>query len=311
MKISFIIPCFNEEKNVEKMKDSISSAYKNYDDVITELIFIDDGSSDNTLENLRKLKSDTKTEIKVIELSRHFGKESAMFAGLSLSSGDYICNIDADGQQEPIITVKMFDTLKKNKNLDCVTAVAKKRKEKFTQVFFKSLFYKTMNFISETEFVNGASDFRMYTRQVANCILGMKEYHRFTKGIFSFVGFNTIYIEYTPLERKTSKSKWSFKKLYYYALEGFTSFGSHLLNSLFIIGILLFIASIIMFIKFVSSNGIEGYFFDLPAIFLLNFIMLIESIKLPVLALLSEYLSKIYIQSKNRPVFIIKNSYNL
>ena len=309
MKISFIIPCYNEEDNVRQMKDSLSKSYEKYDDVSLELIFIDDGSTDKTLENLKSLESDEKTEVKIIELSRHFGKESAMFAGLSLSKGDYVCNIDGDCQQDPEFTVKMFDMLKENKNIDCVATVATKRLEKKSSKFFKSAFYKIMNFLSETKFENGASDFRMYTRQVANAILEMKEYHRFTKGLFSFVGFNVVFMDYTPLARLNSQSKWSFKKLFYYALEGFLSFGQHLFVPLFFVGGILLLISIIMFLFGIIGLFAKSHSF-ISIYTLINFLFFIEGIKLPAIAVLGEYISKIYIQTKNRPIFIAKNYFN-
>ena len=187
--ISLIVPCYNEENNVIPMYDLIIKTFKNYKEDI-EIIFVNDGSKDKTIDNLRKIIKDTKYDVKVIDFSRNFGKESAIYAGLTNSKGDYVALIDGDLQQDPKYVLDAVEFLKKNTDYDCVTYYQEKRKENFITSFLKKSFYRVINVVSDTNFINDASDFRIMKRNVVDAVLDLKEHNRFSKGIFSWVGFH-------------------------------------------------------------------------------------------------------------------------
>ncbi len=301
MKLSLIVPCYNEEGNVEKFFDLVTEVFDGRIDDY-EFVFVNDGSRDSTGKKLKELylNKNEKKNIQYLSFSRNFGKEAAIYAGLSKAKGDLMCIIDADLQQRPEVVLEMLELIKKDEDIDCVTAYQKERKEGKTLSALKSFFYKGINKISEVEFVNGASDFRLFRRNVAEALLQMKEYHRFSKGMFSFVGFNTEYIPYTVHERESGESKWSMKKLIKYAFEGIFAFSTAPLKiSVYtgIIFILLAVAALIL--SFFASAWliISAVFFTGGAI-LLN------------LGIIGQYLAKMYVQGKDRPVYIIKEHFD-
>ena len=299
MDLSIVVPCYNEEGNVELFSEEVEKVFKGKK-IKYEIIFVNDGSKDNTIEKLYNLVDSSSHKIKVVNFSRNFGKESAMYAGLKESKGKFVTIIDADLQQKPSIILDMLDILNNNPDVDSVAAYQEQRKEGKVLAFFKNFFYKLINSISDVPFVQGASDFRTFRRSVVNSILEISEYHRFSKGIFSFVGYNTYYMPYVVESRNSGETSWSFKKLFNYAIEGIVAFTTSPLRIPVFIGMLLELIFLILLIIFLIL-GINS--FDIIIlILLLLFGLLFISI-----GVIGEYLSKAYIQVKNRPIYIIKN----
>lgn len=305
MKLSLVVPCYNEEGNVEKFFSEVKRVFDGKVDDY-EFVFVNDGSKDKTLVNLKKLYNEQKdSHIQVLSFSRNFGKESAIYAGLNHAKGDMVCLIDADLQQRPEVVLEMLDVMNSNEELDCVTAYQDERKESKLMTSLKSMFYKIINGIAEVRFVNGASDFRLMKRAMVDAILEMTEYHRFSKGIFSWVGFNTEYIPYTVEERESGESKWGFRKLLKYAFEGIVSFTTFPLKLSAYVGFLSSIVSIIYLIVVVVQKLAFGI--DVPGYAtIVVLVLLLGGLQLFSLGILGEYLSKIYVQVKNRPVYILK-----
>lgn len=304
MKLSLIVPCYNEEDNVYSFYNAVKDTFNNcpFD---YEIIFINDGSHDDTFKSLKKIYKESLLNIKIINFSRNFGKESAIYAGLVKSVGDYVSIIDADLQQNPKFVLDMIEFLDNNDDYDCVAAFQEKRKEGKALIFFKNSFYKVINKLTDLDFVNGASDFRTFRRSMAESLISMSEYHRFSKGLFSWIGFNTHYIPYQASERSAGKSKWSFRKLCRYAVDGIVAFSTTPLRISSIIGLFTAILSVIYLVvviiqKMFFSIAVPGY----ATIVVL--ILLLGGLQLSVLGIIGEYLAKIYIQSKGRPIYIAK-----
>ena len=296
-KLSVVVPCYNEEKSILKFYDKIKEELKGYD---LELIFVNDGSKDKTQEELNKLLKNKQFKIKIINFSRNFGKESAMLAGLESVRKDsyYISIIDADLQQNPKYLVKMYEFLNENSDIDEVACYQKKRKEGILSVF-KKAFYKIINTFSEVEFKNGVSDFRMFRRTVMEAILSMKEHNRFSKGIFSYIGFNIYYMPYEVEKRKEGKTSWNFFSLFSYALLGFKNFTNIFLSIIKLITSLLFLISII----FLVTKLIIG----IDKLDIIIFLILsMTSINIFVLSLVMSYIKLIDSDTKNRPQYIIR-----
>ncbi len=300
MKLSLVIPCYNEEANINVFYNYVKDNYKDVENY--ELIFVNDGSKDNTLLKLKEISSDKK-HVKVISFSRNFGKESAMLAGLKASSGDYVCIIDADMQQDPVIVLDMLKILEENDNYDVVSTYQETRKESSIISFFKKSFYKIINKLSQVDFHQGVSDFRLFRRQVVDAILLLNEDNRFSKGIFSYVGFNNYYYPYIPFERNAGKSSFSFKKLFNYAIDGIISFSTKPLLIPFYLGVMFLIATLISLIILLCH-------YDL-LILVVTLILLIAGLQFIVMGIIGKYLSQIHIQSKERPTYIIKEKINL
>lgn len=302
MKLSLVVPCYNEEGNVEKFLEEVKSTFKS--DIDYEVVFVNDGSEDKTVAVLKKLHKDN-DNLQVVSFSRNFGKEAAMYAGLGAAAGNMVCVIDADLQQHPSVVLEMVDILDKNPDIDCVTAYQKKRREGAIMSGVKSAFYKVINKLSEVNFVNGASDFRLMRRNMVEAVLSMTEYHRFSKGIFSWVGFNTEYIPYQVQDRKAGKSKWNMRKLTKYALEGIISFSTAPLRLSTYIGFMSSLVSVIYLIVVVIQKLCYGI--DVPGYAtIVVLVLLLGGLQLFCLGVLGEYLAKMYIQVKNRPVYVIK-----
>lgn len=304
MKLSLIIPCFNEAGNVRPLFDKINEVFENKINDY-EFVFINDGSKDETLKNLKEICESSSRPVKVVNFSRNFGKEAAIFAGLKEASGDLISLIDADLQQNPEYVVKMVDYLDENPEYDCVTAFQEKRKEGAFLRFCKRRFYHLINKMSDTEFVDGASDFRTFRKAMKDAILEMNEYHRFSKGIFSWVGFNTYYMPYAVDERLSGTTKWSFWKLFKYAIEGIVAFTTVPLKISTYTGFFTSLASLVYIIvviveKLAFGIAVPGY----ATIVVL--ILFLGGLQLLALGINGEYLSKTYIQTKNRPIYIAR-----
>jgi glycosyltransferase involved in cell wall biosynthesis len=306
MKLSLIVPCYNEEGNVEKFFSEVNRVFENKVEDY-EFVFVNDGSSDNTYKRLKYIHNElnVKNNVQVLTFSRNFGKESAIYAGLSKAKGDLVCLIDADLQQRPEVVLEMLDVLNADEELDCVTAYQEKRKESAAVSFIKSSFYKFINKISDVDFVNGASDFRLMKRTMVEAILQMSEFHRFSKGIFSYVGFNTRYIPYTVAARESGESKWGMRKLFKYALEGIFAFSTMPLKIATFIGLLSSFASIVYLVVVVIQKLFFGI--DVPGYAtIVTLLLLIGGLVLFCLGIIGEYLSKMYVQVKNRPIYILK-----
>lgn len=304
MKLSLICPCYNEEENVQNFFKACTSAFENKIESY-EFIFINDGSKDNTWAELYKLYNSESSNIKLINFSRNFGKEAAMYAGLQKAEGEYTVIIDTDLQQPPEKVIEMVEFLDNNPDYDCVSAYQQKRSESKILSSCKSAFYKIINKICEINFRSGASDFRTFRQNAKDAVLSLGENHRFLKGIFSWVGFNTFYIPYIAEERAAGKTSWSFSKLCKYALSGIVSFSTLPLKTATFVGCTFSFLSLIYMIvvilqKLIFDIAIPGY----ATIIVL--ILLIGGIQLLSLGILGEYISLIYIQGKNRPICIIK-----
>ena len=303
--LSAIVPCYNEEENVpyfyeEFMKNE--DFFKKHE-LEFELWYIDDGSRDKTAEEVKKLILKDK-RVHLLSFSRNFGKEAALYAGLEKVSGDYVACMDADLQDPPSLLPEMFGYLWQGYDTVATRRVTRKG-EPLIRSFFARMFYKLMNKISETEIVDGARDFRLMTRQVVDALLSMKEYNRFTKGIFGWVGYRTKWIEFENVARKKGETKWSFWKLFMYSLEGITSFSTAPLAFAAFMGVLfcLFSFGLIIFTivrKALFGDPTSGW----PS--LVCIISLVSGVQLFCLGIVGEYLAKTYMEVKNRPIYLVK-----
>ena len=307
MKLSLIIPCFNEEDCVEAFFEAANNVFSTQT-YQTEYIFVNDGSSDKTLSLLKGLYVENRN-INIISFSRNFGKEAAMYAGLKAAKGDYLCFIDADLQQRPELVAKMVELLEKHREYDCIAAYAKERSDESKIARFgKKHFYKIMTKISGIEFVGGASDFRCFRRNVADAILELSEYHRFTKGLFAWVGFNTRYVPYEIQERSGGESKWSFMSLFRYAFEGMVAFSNKPLHWPLYTGIVSTVFGILYLLFYIIFNIIQKQMFSEAAI-VIALMFIFFGLTLTALGIIGEYIGKIHIQVKKRPSFILSENY--
>ena len=305
--ISIIVPCYNEQEVLplfyDKINEIMDGMKKKYDYLSFELIFINDGSKDNTLPMLRELAKKDKI-VRYISFSRNFGKESGMYAGLEAAKGDYVVVMDADLQHPPEFIPKMYEYVKSGV-YDCATTRRVSRDgESKVRSWFARKFYKIMNKISQTEIVDGAQDFRFMTRQMVNAILSMNEYNRFSKGIFSWVGFRVKYIEYKNVERAAGTTAWSFWKLFLYSLEGIMAFSTAPLAIASLLGVISCIAAFVMIIitivkTLVFGEHVDGYPSIMCAIFLMGGLQLFCT------GILGQYLAKTYLESKKRPIYLV------
>ena len=304
-KISVIVPCYNEQEAIPFFYDEIVKISKIMEnDAEFEYLFINDGSKDKTINVLRELaKRDER--VKYVSFSKNFGKEAAMYAGLENSSGDYIAVMDVDLQDPPELLVQMFQDLESGE-YDCVATRRVSRKgEPPIRSLFAKLFYSMINKISKTEIVDGARDYRLMTRQMVDAILEVKEYKRFSKGIFSWVGFNTKWLEYENVERRAGETKWSFWKLLKYSLDGIVAFSTVPLSIASILGLLLcFIAFVLIIVIVVKTlafgDPVAGY----PS--LMCVILFVGGVQLFCMGILGKYLSKTYLETKKRPIYLVK-----
>ena len=301
-KISIVVPCYNEEKNInnfyEEMIKTLEKVKENYS---YEIIFVNDGSNDQTEIEVKKVRKTDKNVI-LISFSRNFGKEAAIYAGLNNATGDLVALIDADLQHPPVTILEMIKGI--NEGYDVVATKRKNRKgEPVIKSVFSKLFYKMMRMFIPIE--KNVQDFRLMKKEVVDAILSLKEYNRFSKGIFTWVGFNIKYIEIENIERKAGKTKWSFKKLFSYAIEGITSFTTAPLKAStlmgFCISIIAIISTIIIILQtLIYGKDVPGYASIITAILFMGGVQLIS------IGILSEYISKMYLEIKKRPKYIIK-----
>ena len=304
--LSVIVSCYNEEEALPKFYDEINKISKEMDYVNFEFLFINDGSSDKTLEILKELnKKDNR--VRYISFSRNFGKEAAMMAGLEHSKGDYVTLMDADLQDPPSLLPKMYDLIV-NEGYDTVgTRRVTRKGEPPIRSFFARLFYKLINKMSKVEMVDGARDYRLMTRQVIDSIISLQEYNRYSKGLFSFVGFKTKWLEYENIKRVAGETKWSFWKLFKYAIEGIVAFTTAPLSFAAVIGIIMclisFIAIVVIIVKtLIYGDPVGGW----PS--MVCILLFVSGIQLFCMGIIGQYLAKTYLETKKRPIYIIKET---
>ena len=304
MKLSLIVPCYNEAENVQAFQDAVISAFNgcNYD---YELVYVDDGSKDATLHNLRKIHAVQKCPVKVVSFSRNFGKEAGLYAGLSHADGEYIALIDADLQQRPEIVRDMVRILDENPQYDVVAAYQDRRRESKVLSFFKKSFYSLINKLSNVKLQPDASDFRTFRRSVADSILKLGEYHRFSKGIFAWVGYETCFIPYTACERAAGTTKWNFRKLLNYAIEGIIGFSTAPLRISTYLGLFTAFAAAIYLIVVILQKLIAGI--DVPGYAtIIVLILFLGGMQLLCIGIIGEYVGKTFEQTKDRPIYLAK-----
>lgn len=307
-KISVVVSCYNEEKALPLFYEEMERVRKkDFEGIVEfEYIFVNDGSKDNTLKIIKELNQKD-PKVRYISFSRNFGKEAAMYAGLEAAEGDYVTLMDADLQDPPALLKQMYDAIK-NEGYDSVgTRRVTRKGEPPIRSFFARMFYKIINKMSNIEMVDGARDYRLMKRQVVDSIISLKEYNRYSKGLFSFVGFDTKWIEYENVERVAGENKWSFWKLFKYALEGITAFSTTPLIFSSIVGLIFclvaFIAIIFIIVKtLVYGDPTAGW----PSMACI--IVFVSGIQLFTIGIIGQYLSKTYLEVKKRPIYIIKET---
>ena len=306
-KISVIVSCYNEEESLSLFYKEMERVRKeDFQDVEFEYIFVNDGSKDNTLKEIKNLREND-SKVRYISFSRNFGKEAAMFAGLEAAEGDYVTLMDADLQDPPSLLRQMYDYIK-NDGYDCIgTRRVTRKGEPPIRSFFARIFYKLINKMSKVEMVDGARDYRLMTRQMVDAILQLKEYNRYSKGLFSFVGFNTKWIEYENIERVAGETKWSFWKLFKYAIEGITAFSTTPLIISSVIGLLFCLVSFLLIIFIIIRTLIYGDpTSGWPS--MVCIIFFVSGVQLFSLGIIGQYLSKTYLEVKHRPIYIVKET---
>ena len=307
-KISVVVSCYNEEKALPLFYEEMERVRKkDFEGIVEfEYIFVNDGSKDNTLKIIKELNQKD-PKVRYISFSRNFGKEAAMYAGLEAAEGDYVTLMDADLQDPPSLLKQMYDAIK-NEGYDSVgTRRVTRKGEPPIRSFFARMFYKIINKMSNIEMVDGARDYRLMKRQVVDAILSLKEYNRYSKGLFSFVGFDTKWIEFHNVQRVAGETKWSFWKLFKYALEGITAFSTTPLIFSSIIGLIFCVVAFIAIIFIIVKTLIYG---DPTAGWpsMACIIVFVSGIQLFTIGIIGQYLSKTYLEVKKRPIYIIKET---
>lgn len=305
MKLSVIIPCCNEEGNIKKMYEKTREVLDQRD-FEYELLFIDDGSDDKTFDIIKNIYEKDTTHVRCISFSRRFKKEAGLYAGICHASGEYTAIIDGDLQQNPKYLLKMLDYLEEHKDFDQICMIQKERKtDGFFTAFLKKCFYKTIDFLSDVKFVNGASDFRMFRKNVREAIIQVSERNRFSKGIFAWIGFPTKFDTYEVEKRATGKTKFNLFESFHYAFDGIVSFSTKPLSIATVCGI---ISSLIAFIYFVIII-VQKLAFGIDAAgyaSLMCIILFLGGIQLITIGILGKYLSKTYVETKRRPIYVVR-----
>lgn len=303
--LSVIVPCYNEEENVAPFYEELMKhvSFLAERDMDLEVLYIDDGSRDHTVQEIRKLR-ETDERVHMVSFSRNFGKEAAMYAGLENAVGDYVVFMDADLQDPPSLLAEMFSYIDQGYDTVATRRVSRKG-EPPIRSFFARRFYHLMKRISRTEIMDGARDYRLMTRQVVDAILSMKEYNRFTKGIFGWVGFETKWLEYENVERARGETKWSFWKLFVYSLDGIAAFSTVPLMLASVVGVLFCLIAFLMIIfiivrKLIFGDPVSGW----PS--LVCIILMTSGVQFFCTGILGQYLAKTYMEVKNRPIYLVK-----
>lgn len=307
--LTAIIPCFNEEEAIplfyQEMTKTIDVFGNKYPDVEFELLFVDDGSKDKSLEIIKGLK-EKDGRIHYVSFSRNFGKEAALYAGLEHSKGDYVVTMDVDLQDPPALLPEMYAAIVEEGYDSAATRRVTRKGEPPIRSFFARCFYKLINKISPADIVDGARDYRIMTRKMADSIVNMSEYNRFTKGIYGWIGFNTKWIAYENVERVAGETKWSFWKLFKYSLEGIVGFSTAPLSLASMMGFIFTAISFIMIIFIIIRKllGNDPSAYGWPS--MVCIICFIGGIQLFCIGILGQYLAKTYLETKHRPIYITK-----
>lgn len=303
--LSVIVPCFNEEENIRDFYNELmkNSGFFEEKEIQLEIIYIDDGSKDNTVGEVKKLHEED-ARVHLVSFSRNFEKEAAIYAGLQKAKGDWVVMMDADLQDPPALLPEMCKYMEEGYD-SVATRRVNRKGEPPIRSFFARMFYKIMNKISKTEIVDGARDYRMMNRQFVDAILSMCEYNRFSKGIFGWVGYETKWLEYENIERKKGETKWSFWKLFLYSIEGITAFSTAPLAIASFMGVLFcFLAFLLIIVtivrKLVFGDPTSGW----PS--MVCIISLVSGVQLFCLGIVGQYLSKTYMEVKRRPIYLVK-----
>lgn len=305
MKLSLVVPCYNEEENIVPFFQSAEEALSGFN---YEIVFINDGSTDGTVSELKKLVEQKAANITVVDFSRNFGKEAGMYAGLQKATGDYISFVDADLQQPVSVVREMVEFLEEQPDYDAVACYQAERIEGKGLSFLKKGFYRLIDKMCDIQFREDASDFRTIRRNVADAILSMPEYNRFSKGIFAWVGYNTYYRPYEVQERKAGTTSWSTSKLFKYAIDGMISFSTKPLKIATVLGLFTSFCAVLymlatIFEKIVYGIDVPGY----PTLVVL--VLLMGGVQLTVLGIIGEYLARVHTEVKNRPIFLERACY--
>lgn len=303
--ISIVVPCFNEQESIPYFYKETDKISKKMNKVNFEFLFVDDGSSDNTLKIVKELSLKDK-RVKYISFSRNFGKEAAMRAGLKGATGDFVTVMDADLQDPPSLLIDMYDGINEGYEIVAARRISRDSEPKFRS-FLSNIYYKIISKMSKTEMKSGARDFRLMTRKVVDAINSLDEYNRYSKGIFSFVGFKTKWIEYKNVKRVAGKTKWSIIGLFKYAIEGITSFSTLPLTISALFGLIFcFIALLgIIFViirTLIYGDPVSGW----PS--LICVILFVGGVQLLCLGIMGKYLAKTYLETKKRPLYIVADS---
>ncbi len=306
--LSVVVPCFNEEENVSCFYEELMKLRPFFEEkqLEPELIYVDDGSKDRTVEEVKKLR-EKDGRVHLVSFSRNFGKESAIYAGLQKSTGEYAVMMDADLQDPPALLPELFAALEEGYDSAATRRVTRKG-EPPIRSFFARMFYKVINKMSKTDIVDGARDYRLMTRQVVDAILSMGEYNRFSKGIFGWVGFRTKWVAFENVERIHGESKWSFWKLFLYAMDGIIAFSTAPLALASLMGVVFCILAFLLIVvtiirKLVFGDPTSGW----PS--LVCIISLVSGVQLFCLGILGQYLSKTYLEVKKRPIYLVKEEF--
>jgi len=304
--ISVIVPCYNEQEVLRMFYDEISRVADEMSGYDFEFIFVNDGSKDNTLAICKELANKDK-RVKYISFSRNFGKEAGIFAGFEKSKGDLVCMMDADLQDPPALLPEMVKAIEDEGYDSVATRRVTRKGEPPIRSFFARMFYKLMNKISKTEIVDGARDYRLMTRQFVNSLLDLREYNRFSKGLFGWVGYNTKWLEYENVERAAGETKWSFWKLLLYSIEGIMAFSTVPLAISAVMGIIFCIIAFVMIIFIIAKtlmfgDPVAGW----PSTACI--ILFVGGVQLFCLGIVGQYLSKAYLEIKGRPIYICKET---
>lgn len=305
-KLSIVVPCYNEEESIPLFYPAVEKVVRQMNDLQIEYWFVNDGSSDNSLTEMRKLHEQNPERVHYVSFSRNFGKEAGLYAGLQAATGDYVVVMDVDLQDPPEFLPQMYELLQTGE-YDCIGT---RRVDRTGEAKFKSFlsdqFYHVINRISQTNIVPGARDYRMMTRQMVDAVLSLKEYNRFSKGIFSWVGFKTKYLDYHNVERVAGKTDWSTWKLFKYAMDGITDFSQALLSIAVWLGTTSFILSIIGLLFVIIRRIVEPGSSVFGWASLICIILLFGGLQLLCIGIVGKYIGRIYMQVKQRPIYIIK-----
>lgn len=305
-KLSISVPCYNEQESIPLFFPAVEKAVTRIPNLTTEYWFVNDGSEDQTLSELRKLHDKYPSKVHYVSFSRNFGKEAALYAGLQATTGDYVVVMDADLQDPPSFLPKMYRLIKTGE-YDCIgTRRVDRTGEAKFKSFLSNQFYHVINKISQTNIVPGARDYRMMTRQMVNAVLSLKEYNRFSKGIFSWVGFKTKYLDYRNVERVAGKTDWTTWQLFKYAMNGIADFSQVPLSLAVWLGTFSFIASIIGIIFVIIRRIVHPGSSVFGWASLVCIVLLLGGLQLLCIGIVGKYVGRTYMQAKHRPIYIIK-----